>query len=114
VLKYSLVFISAGLLAAGIVWLIDQDKPWVAGMAALFPVITITTWLYTALFAGEQRFAGYGLGLLVGLIPLFGLIGSIVLLSRIISPVQALGSGMVVWLAISTIIIYLKQGFFSG
>lgn len=84
-------------MIAGTTWIAEYFDPKLGGIIASIPSATILSLLIVNGILGENGAVLYAKGLVIGNIPWFGYIFSVIFLAQRIGLVKSLGVGIMIW-----------------
>ena len=95
---YLIRFLIGGTVIAGTTWIAEYFDPKLGGIISNIPSATIISLLIIDSVLGEKGTVLYAKGVVMGNIPWFGYILSVILLTQRIGLVKSIVVGIVIWL----------------
>ncbi len=102
-------FLIGGAVIAGTTWLAEWFDPKFGGIIANIPSATIVSLLILSSAAGEKAAVTFAKGLVIGTIPWFAYIFSVILLTQRIGLAKSLAVGFIIWLLLLPLTFRLTQ-----
>ncbi len=102
-------FLIGGAVIAGTTWMAELFDPKLGGIIADIPSATIVSLMILGSAAGEKAAVGFAKGLMIGTIPWFAYIFSVILLTQRIGLAKSLAAGFIIWLLLLPLTFRLSQ-----
>ncbi len=102
-------FLIGGAVIAGTTWIAEILDPKLGGIIANIPSATIVSLLILGSAVGEKAAVNFAKGLVIGNLPWFAYIFSVILLTQRVGLIKSLAVGFVIWLLLVPLAFRLSQ-----
>ncbi|HIH45360.1 MAG TPA: DUF3147 family protein [Candidatus Methanoperedenaceae archaeon] len=102
-------FLIGGAVIAGTTWIAEWFDPKLGGIIANIPSATIVSLLLVGGAMGDKAAVDFAKGLVMGNIPWFAYIFSVILLAQRIGLSKSIAAGFIVWLLLLPLTYRLSQ-----
>jgi hypothetical protein len=108
-IKYVLYFLIGGTIISVVTYFANHSRTMVAAFFANLPVLTLITFLTIYYEAGQKAVVPYAHGLIIMLFPWLAYIGAVIFLAPRIGVIPSLLIGILLYLALAYVVIFVKR-----